>query len=81
MDSTVFNRETLLDLSVNIIPLGIMVFFLALFVLANPWGMGDPLMYWLMVLIIGHMIVLLAVLTYYSGKAIESGEHADEMGH
>lgn len=33
----VFNRETLLDSVVNLVPLGILLFFLALFLLVNPW--------------------------------------------
>ena len=65
----VFNRETLLDMVVNVVPLGIMAFFLVLFAVASPWsggGVEQPLS---MALIIVPFL-LLAYLTYLTGKQI-----------
>lgn len=36
----VFERETLLDASVNFVPVAILLTFLAMFALFNPWGDG-----------------------------------------
>lgn len=37
MSERVFDRETLLDATVNFIPMGMIVFFTAMFLLMNPW--------------------------------------------
>jgi len=37
-DSRTFDRDTLLDLTVNLIPLGIMLFFVVVFLFVNPFG-------------------------------------------
>ncbi|WP_255150416.1 DUF6684 family protein [Halorarius halobius] len=85
MASRTFDRETLLDLTVNMIPLGIMLFFIGVFVLYNPFG-TDPVATALQLTIVGVTFLALLVLTYYSGKAIseaeeeleaEAGEHAE----
>lgn len=77
MSEKVFDRETLLDLTVNVIPLGIMLFFIGAFTLANPFG-WDATYSTLQFAIVGSMIVLLALLTYYSGKLISKDEMARE---
>lgn len=80
MSREIFDRETLLDLTVNFIPLGILVFFFGLYLAVNPWGF-DPLYSTLQFGIIGGMLVLLALLTYYSGKAIKTDAiEAGEVG-
>ncbi|WP_136687050.1 DUF6684 family protein [Halorhabdus amylolytica] len=71
------DHETLLDLLVNVIPLGILVFFFAAFVLASPFGF-DPVASGLQLAIVGSMIVLLAVLTYYAGRAVANAERDGE---
>lgn len=38
--SDVFERETLLDASVNFVPVGILLVFLSMFALFDPWGGG-----------------------------------------
>lgn len=38
--SDVFERETLLDASVNFVPVGILLVFLTMFALFNPWSDG-----------------------------------------
>ena len=76
-----FDRETLLDLVVNAIPLGIMLFFIAVFVLVNPFG-SDPVGTAIQLTIIGVTFLALLVLTYVSGKAIsESEKELEEMGY
>ncbi|MCL9813201.1 DUF6684 family protein [Natranaeroarchaeum aerophilus] len=73
MSREIFDRDTLLDLTVNFIPLGILAVFIALYVALNPWG-WDPLFSTLQFGLITITFVLLAVLTYLSGKAIEGDE-------
>jgi len=82
MTEKVFDRETLLDLTVNFIPLGILIFFIGAFALFAPWGV-DPLITSLQFAIVGGTAVLLIILTYYSGKAISEAENEldAENGH
>lgn len=77
MASTVFDRETLLDLLVNLIPLGILIFFVALFVVDNPFG-GNPIYTYLQFAIVVVTFGLLLVLTYFSGRAIATDEERTE---
>ena len=79
MDSSVFDRETLLDLSVNIIPLGIMAFFVILFALASSFKF-DPVIVTIQMGLIIFPFIGLAVLTYYSGRAIAKDEKKIEAG-
>jgi len=70
--STLFTREAILDIVVNIIPLGIIAFFVLLFLGFAPWGY-DPFP---MALMIGlHVVpfVFLALITYLTLRAIEGG--------
>jgi membrane protein implicated in regulation of membrane protease activity len=73
-----FEKETLLDLTVNVIPLGIILFFIGAFALVNPFGL-DPVFSGMQFALMGSMFVLLAVLTYYAGKAVENAEHEMEQ--
>ena len=68
-----FDRETILDLTVNMIPLGILLFFIVAFGLVNPFG-WDNVISSLQFGILIASFVLLAILTYYSGKAISKAE-------
>lgn len=77
MAQTVFDRETLLDLTVNVIPLAMMAFFLVLFLAVNPFA-TDAFGLALQVGLIVAPFVLLAILTYYSGKAIATAEREAE---
>ena len=77
MAPTVFDRETLLDLLVNVIPLGILAFFVALFVLDNSFG-GNPIYTYLQFGIVVITFGLLVVLTYFSGRAIATDEERTE---
>lgn len=65
--------ETWKDLTVNLVPLGILLLLDLLFWVVNPWG-WDPF-----VLAIAHFLVIfpllcLALLTYVSGLAIQEAE-------
>ncbi|WP_236044704.1 DUF6684 family protein [Haloarcula nitratireducens] len=71
-----FERDTLLDLTVNVIPLGIMVFFIGLFLVVPAFG-TNVLFSTLQFLLIFVHVVLLAILTYYAGRAIEGAEEEE----
>ena len=73
METKIFDRETILDLMVNFIPLGIIFFFIAAFAVVDPWGF-DLVASGLMFAIMGIMFVALAILTYLSAKAIAGDE-------
>lgn len=73
METKIFDRETMLDLVVNFIPLGIILFFITVFVVVSPWGFEvrpSGVMLGLMIV----PFVALAVLTYLSAKAIAGDE-------
>lgn len=73
-----FDRDTLLDLTVNVIPLGIMLFFIVAFAVVNPFG-WDNVISTLQFAIVVVTFLLLAVLTYYAGKAISEAEEVTEI--
>lgn len=77
MTSRTFDRETILDLTVNMIPLGIMLFFIVVFVVLDPFG-SDPVATALQMSIMLVMVLALTALTYYSGRAISNAEKALE---
>lgn len=68
-----FDRETTLDLVVNAIPLGIMLFFVGVFLFINPFG-SDPVATTIQLTIVVVTFFALAILSYVSGKAISSSE-------
>jgi hypothetical protein len=73
-ENEIFDRETLLDLTVNFIPLFMILYFTAVLLIINPW---PDLGLFLFVVAIGlHVVpfVALAILTYISGKAIAGDE-------
>jgi len=70
----IFDRDTLLDLTVNVIPLGIILFFVAAFVLIDPFGGLDFYGRVLQMGLLAFPFVALAILTYVSGKAIAGDE-------
>ncbi|WP_435195315.1 DUF6684 family protein [Natronomonas sp. EA1] len=73
MSSSTFDRETLLDLVVNAIPLGIILFFMLVFVVLNPFG-SAPVQTALQFTIMLVMFVALGILSYYSARAISNAE-------
>ncbi|GAA0663847.1 DUF6684 family protein [Natronoarchaeum mannanilyticum] len=73
-----FDRETLLDITVNAVPFAILVIFILLFTFVTPWGprfggqntLPSLVMY-------GHMLFttfMLVVVTYVSAKYISRDE-------
>jgi len=67
------HRETLLDITVNMIPMGIILFFIGVLLLGNQW-VSDP---FITVVAIGlHVIpfVLLGLLTWVSARVIQQSE-------
>lgn len=76
MSERLFDRETLLDISVNVIPLGIIAFFVATYLLVGDYP-SDPVVTAVQLSIMGLTAIGLLVLTYYSGKAI-AGDEAGE---
>ncbi|WP_254537726.1 DUF6684 family protein [Halomarina litorea] len=73
MAPDVFDRETMLDLSVNVIPLFIILFFIVLFAAVAPFGYSLVDTTIQMALLVIPFIGL-AILTYFSGKAIAEAE-------
>ena len=73
MATQIFDRETLLDLTVNFIPLFIILFFIVGFAVVNPFGF-DPLTSGIQFFLMAMPFVSLAVLTYLSAKAIAGDE-------
>ncbi|ATW87957.1 hypothetical protein halTADL_1164 [Halohasta litchfieldiae] len=75
--STLFTREAILDIVVNIVPLGIIAFFAVLFVVFAPWGY-EPFPMFLMVGLHIVPFVFLALITYLTLRAIEGGGVREE---
>ncbi|WP_276299421.1 DUF6684 family protein [Halorussus lipolyticus] len=70
MANSVFDRETMLDITVNIVPLVILGFFIVYTLIWSPY----PTNWFIEGIALGlHIIpfVLLALLTYISARAIE----------
>jgi flagellar biosynthesis/type III secretory pathway M-ring protein FliF/YscJ len=77
MEKELFDRETVLDLTVNFIPLGILLVFIVLYLVFNPFGFGSVISS-IQFAIIGAMFIALAALTYYSGAAVSRAENEME---
>ena len=67
-------RETLLDILVNVVPLGILLFFSAYYTLIQPWGF-DISQFALMHFLTLFPFVMLLLVTYVSAKVISRDEH------
>ncbi|QSG08348.1 DUF6684 family protein [Halapricum desulfuricans] len=75
MSGRIFDRDTLLDLTVNVIPLAMLAFFLVAFLVYAPGPFAfDPVLSTIQLSIVFTTFFLLAVLTYYAGKAIAGAE-------
>jgi len=61
MEAKIFDKETILDLVVNFIPLGIILFFIGTFAVFAPWGF-ELMPSGLMFAVMGVMFLALAVL-------------------
>lgn len=69
MADSVLDRETLLDVSVNIIPLAIILFFVVLILAVSPWP-PNPLVVAVSIMLHVVPFVSLAVLTYIAAHYI-----------
>ena len=78
MANKIFDRDTLLDLTVNVVPLFIIAFFVVGFVVFSPFGI-DPLASSIQFGLLAVPFVLLAILTYFAGKAVAGAELRDEV--
>lgn len=68
------DRGTLIDLTVNLVPVVIMALFAALFVLYSPWGrlgLASLLQF-------GLLLVMVVVLGYVSARAGRAVSHTGE---
>lgn len=81
MADSVFTRETLLDVLVNIVPLGILTFFFLLYMVMNPWTAESLLGRVLQVGLIAAPFTVLAVITYLVAKRIEGGDGLTGAAH
>ena len=77
--ATIFDRDTLLDLTVNVIPLGIILFFGVGYLIFNPWRELDLFGDLIMIGLHAVPFIGLAILTYVSGKAIAGDEKRSEV--
>ncbi|MDQ2053554.1 MULTISPECIES: DUF6684 family protein [Haloferacaceae] len=78
MANKIFDRDTLLDLTVNMVPLFIMAFFIVAFAVVTPFGV-DPLASSLQFGLVAVPFVLLAILTYFAGRAVAGSEMTGEL--
>jgi hypothetical protein len=79
MEREIFDRDTLLDLVVNFIPLGIILFFVGVYLFRQPWGF-DLGASGIMLALLVVPFVALAVLTYVSAVAI-AGDEQDKPNY
>ena len=68
-----FDRETTLDLLVNVIPLVIILFFMIFFTVIQQWPF-DPFLFVLSQGLLVVPLVLLALLTFVAGRVISRDE-------
>ena len=70
MTDTIWSKDTLLDITVNIVPLLILGFFLLFFILVAPWGVTLSLVSAMQILLI---VVPFIALRRYGWRERESG--------
>jgi amino acid transporter len=69
------NRRLLLDILVNIVPIGILLFFTLLFLVSGPLP-NDPLIITIQMSLILIPALVVIVVTYYAAKAVTRDERA-----
>lgn len=74
MSRRAFEAEVALDLAVNLIPFMIILFFVALFAVFNPWGF-EPVQSTIQFAVLLLTALTLGLVTYFSARVIESDEH------
>lgn len=73
MADSVINRDTALNLVVNVIPLGIILFFVVLFLTTDPFGSDVVAVFYSQLLLVVPFLSL-ALVTYVSGRIISETE-------
>lgn len=73
MSTSIWNKDTLLDISVNIIPLFIIAFFVVAFIVVDPFG-GPLLGKILQLAIVLVTAIGLIILTHQAAIRIEGGD-------
>lgn len=69
MPHSIWNRETLLDITVNLVPIFILGFFVVLFFVWTPWE-GEPLIYVMSHVLTIFPLLLLTLITYLAAQRI-----------
>jgi membrane protein implicated in regulation of membrane protease activity len=77
MSHYLLDRETLLDVTVNIIPLVIIALFFFLFIIFNQY-IWEPLITFVSLGLLVVPFALLALVTYLAGWAIEQDERRQD---
>lgn len=77
-EESYIDRDTILDITVNVIPIAILAFFVVYFLAFSPWGY-DP-----EIVVIQHFLTLfpllmLAILTYVSARIVSRDEEQQEL--
>ena len=70
MGSQTWDKETLLDVVVNVVPLAVLFVFIGLFMVVTPWGLDLSAASLVQFGLIGSMIVLLGYLTYLTAERV-----------
>lgn len=68
-----FRRSILIDASVNLVPFGILVFFLLLILVVNPWRLGG-LSLIVSVGVLAIPIVVLLVATWVAARVLQTDQ-------
>lgn len=74
-EPSLWDKDVLFDITVNLIPLFIILFFIVGFWVFNPWSAEPALGRLIQYIILVGSFVGLAILTYISAKKIEGEEH------
>lgn len=77
-DDSWLDRETLLDVTVNVVPMAILLFFVVLFVVVHPWQF-DPFYAFLQHGLTIFPFAVLVLVTWVSAKYISRDETGDEV--
>ena len=68
MPGQTWDKETLLDVLVNVVPLAVLVVFIGLFLLVAPWGVDFSAASLVQYGLIVSMIISLGYLTYITAE-------------
>lgn len=74
MSLTALTTETLLDVTVNVVPLVILLVFILLFLVYHPWGFTPLLVSAFMFVTMLVAFGVLAIVTYVAARAIQASE-------